>query len=142
MHGNCLCGKIQFEVLRDNLKLYQCHCSLCRKQSGTFSNAATIIPKEYLRFLSGQDKITSWIKDTGFQSDFCSCCGSPVPNILRGSDYYWVPAGLLEDGGDLEIVSHIFLESKTDWDKNAPLAERHAAFPGFGLEKHIETLNK
>ena len=138
IYGKCLCGEVEFEVQRESLKLYQCHCLLCRKQSGTYSNAATIVAKEYFRFLSGQSTISCWVKDTGFRSDFCSCCGSPVPNVLRGSDYYWIPAGLLEGGGKLEVVSHLFLDSKADWDKEYPSAERHAEFPGF--DEHIAKL--
>jgi hypothetical protein len=140
MRGHCLCGNVEFEIDRESLKLYQCHCSLCRQQSGTFSNAATIVPMQSFRFLNGQSGITSWVKDTGFRSDFCACCGSPVPNPLRDSNYYWVPAGLLENNGGLEIVSHIFLNSKADWDRDYPHAEMHAGFPGF--DKHIQNLNE
>lgn len=139
MYGSCLCGTVEFTIEQDHLKLYQCHCLLCRKQSGAFSNAAAIVPKQHFSFIGGQAQITSWVKDTGFRTDFCSCCGSPVPNILRGSDYYWIPAGLLDDSGTLEVVSHLFLDSKADWDKEYPLAERHGGFPGF--DEHISTLN-
>ena len=30
--------------------------------------------------------------------------------------YVWVPAGLLENGGELEIVAHLFVASKAPWD--------------------------
>jgi hypothetical protein len=106
MRGHCLCGKVDFEIDGSRFKLYQCHCSLCRRQSGSSSTAAAIVPAEKFRWLSGTEFISSWNKDTGFRSDFCSLCGSPVPNPLRGLPYVWVPAGLLENGGELEIVAH------------------------------------
>ena len=36
MFGKCLCGDVQFfsEIRTDPFKIYQCHCSLCKKQSG------------------------------------------------------------------------------------------------------------
>ena len=71
MHGKCLCGSVEFEVTGNFPKLYQCHCSLCRKQGGSLSNTATIVGAENFHWLSGQEHISSWVKDTGFRSDFC-----------------------------------------------------------------------
>lgn len=139
MLGKCLCGGVEFEVSRERLKLYQCHCKLCRKQSGTFSNAATIVAESNFKFAKGQNLITHWKKHTGFTSDFCSCCGSPVPNILRDSDYVWIPAGLLEGDINAEIISHIFMDSKATWEKESDSVDYHQQFPGF--ESHIERLN-
>jgi len=141
MRGKCLCGIIEFEIDRDNLKLYQCHCRLCRQQSGTYSNAATIVPNESFRFLTGENKISSWVKGSGFRSDFCSRCGSPIPNPLRKTAYYWIPAGLLEEEENLEVVSHIFLGSKAKWKNEHSKVEKHLEFPG-GIEQHISTLNR
>jgi len=53
---------------------------------------------------------------SGFRSDFCSVCGSPVPNPLKSFPYVWIPAGLLEDEGKLEIVAHLCVASKASWD--------------------------
>lgn len=140
MLGKCLCGAVQFNIDKTSLKAYQCHCSLCRKQSGTYSNLGSIIPKSSFRFLQGSEEITSWVKENGFRSDFCSRCGSPVPNILRDTEYYWIPIGLLEHDENIELISHIYLNSKAHWEKESPNAERHLEFPG--LEQHIRTLNE
>src|SRR5262245_19556634 len=115
MRGKCLCERIEFELLGATPKFYQCHCSLCRKQGGTSSNTATIVEARDFRWLSGQDGISSFVKPTGFRSDFCSRCGSPVPNPLRSTPYYWVPAGLLEGSEQLEIVAHLYVGSKASW---------------------------
>ena len=37
--------------------------------------------------------ISSFVKPSGFRSDFCKTCGAPVPNLLRKTSIYWVPAG-------------------------------------------------
>lgn len=116
MHGHCLCGQIRFEIAGEHFKLYQCHCSLCRRQGGSFSNAATIVPNEEFRWLQGTESISSWHKKSGFRSDFCSSCGSPVPNPLRDLPYFWVPAGLLDDNNNLEIIAHLCVASKAPWE--------------------------
>ena len=43
MKGSCNCGKVSFEISGDVAALYQCHCKLCQKQSGSTSNTATIV---------------------------------------------------------------------------------------------------
>lgn len=121
MRGNCFCETVQFELDGNAFGLYQCHCSQCRRQSGSLSSAATIAPDTQFRWLSGTASISSWSHSSGFRSDFCAVCGSPVPNTLGNLPYVWVPAGLLEDGGHLEIVAHVCVDSKASWDR-APLA--------------------
>jgi len=131
MRGQCLCGKVAFQLTGAAPRLYQCHCSLCRKQGGSTSNTAAIIPNERFRWLAGQDAVSSWVRETGFRSDFCSTCGSPVPNPLRTTPYYWVPAGLLENPGELEIVAHIFVGSKASWDTLPLPGARFDETPGL-----------
>jgi hypothetical protein len=62
MRGYCLCGKIEFAIAGDRFKLYQCHCSLCRRQGGSLSNTATIVASENFRWLRGLEFISSWKK--------------------------------------------------------------------------------
>lgn len=116
MYGKCLCGLVMFEIAGEKPRLYQCHCSQCRKQSGAASNAAAIIPNKYFQWLSGHENVSSWVSDTGFRSDFCSKCGSPVPNPLRSAPYYWVPAGLFEGNEPLTISAQLCVGSKAAWD--------------------------
>lgn len=131
MRGHCLCATVQFEVDATSLKLYRCHCSLCRRQSGTASNLATIVPNSQFRWLAGKDKISSWQKPSGSRSDFCSVCGSTVPNQLRASDMTWVPAGLLDQDENLSVVADIYLGSSASWDPTVPTGLQHDALPEF-----------
>ncbi|KCZ27565.1 glutathione-dependent formaldehyde-activating enzyme family domain protein, partial [Acinetobacter baumannii 25977_9] len=38
--GSCLCNQVKFSITREIKTVYYCHCSLCRKQTGTGANAA------------------------------------------------------------------------------------------------------
>jgi len=117
MIGKCLCGEIQFEIEGKLPDLYQCHCSLCRQQGGSASNSATIIHDSRFSWKSGEDKICYYKKETGFSSNFCSSCGSTIPNRLRDTDKFWIPAGLLEEDQGQQIVAHIYIASKASWDQ-------------------------
>lgn len=119
MQGECLCGEVRFEIDGDLPNLYQCHCSLCRKVTGSSANAATLVRLADFRWVSGQDRISSFQKTTGYRSDFCSVCGSPVPNQLRNTDLVWVPAGLLEGDFESEISVHLHRSSSASWEREA-----------------------
>jgi hypothetical protein len=131
MRGECLCGGIAFEVLNPPRRLLQCHCSVCRKQSGTASNAALIVPIAQLVWHTGQDLISSFVRSSAFRADFCKCCGSPVPNQIGQTEYAWVPVGLLEDSGPLEISLHFFMNSKASWQTMPSSGVMHEEMPAF-----------
>ena len=142
MRGKCLCNAVEFEIIGAIPKLYQCHCSLCRKQGGSTSNTATVVAFENFRWLSGQERISSFIMPTGFRSDFCSTCGSTVPNPLRNTPYVWVPAGLFEGSEKLEIAVHLYVDSRASWDTVALSGTLHETMPemlAFIHELHANT---
>jgi len=116
MKGTCLCGDVQFEV-RDVLPdFYQCHCSLCRKLSGSASDTATFLNKSQFAWVKGESNIRSYQMASGYRSDFCSTCGSTVPHLMENGAQYWIPAGLLDDTDDSQVVAHLYVESKASWD--------------------------
>lgn len=129
MNGQCLCAEVQFEIKGDLPNLYQCHCSLCRKATGSAANAATFVQQQNFRWLSGQDRITSFQKPTGYRSDFCSVCGSPVPNQLRDTELVWIPAGLLEEDFDAAVNIHLHLDSAASWERDSGSCVRLGAGP-------------
>lgn len=137
MKGKCLCGEVKFEISGQLANLYQCHCSLCRKATGAAANAATFVPSAWFRWLSGEQKISSFQKSTGYRSDFCSACGSPVPNPLRDKELMWVPAGLLDESFEASVTVHLHLQSAALWDHDAENCLRLEAGP-----ESLETLEQ
>ena len=116
MRGKCLCGSIRFELSGIIPNLYQCHCSLCRKVTGSSANAALKVDLVQLNWSSGEDLVRKYESESGFKSHFCSQCGSPLPNLTANDSAWWVPVGLLEDGGELELGAHVFVASRASWD--------------------------
>ena len=129
MRGQCLCGSIAFEIDGPLPRAYQCHCSLCRRQTGTSSNTSLMIAGKNFRWTAGEQQIRCFVKPSGFRSDFCGRCGSPVPNPLRGTDYLWVPAGLLEGDIPIEIGAHLCVDSKAGWDVLSAGGVHYAGIP-------------
>ena len=131
LQGSCLCGAIAFEIEGPFPNLYQCHCSLCRKQGGSVSNTGLIVAADKFRWSRGEPLITTWQRSTGFRSHFCSRCGSPVPNPLRDTGFIWVPSGLLDDGETLEIAAQLYLGSRAPWDRAEGSGEEFETAPGL-----------
>lgn len=129
LHGSCLCGSVAFEIDGPFPRLYQCHCSLCRKQGGSASNTGLIVEAARFRWARGEAQVTTWMRSTGFRSHFCSVCGAPVPNPLRDTGYIWVPAGLLDDGESLAIAAQLYVGSRAPWDKAWGIGAEHETAP-------------
>ncbi|WP_301584698.1 GFA family protein [Halomonas alkaliantarctica] len=117
MKGECLCGEVRFSVKGELSNFYQCHCTLCRKATGSSANAATFVSEECFHWISGQDNIRSFQKPTGYRNDFCSTCGSSVPNKLRDTGLIWIPAGLLEGVTGSRVAVHLHLSSSATWEQ-------------------------
>tara|TARA_R110000787_G_scaffold283429_1_gene396199 strand:+ start:1273 stop:1698 length:426 start_codon:yes stop_codon:yes gene_type:complete len=140
MKGSCNCGNISFEISNQVTGLYQCHCKLCQKQSGSTSNTATIVQASDFTWLSSVDAITRWSKDSGFTAHFCTKCGSPVPNKLRETNAYWIPMGLV-DNLDMKIIAHLCCSSKATWDNIGGDAIKYNDMPN-NLDNFIKSFQK
>lgn len=140
MIGKCLCGEVLFEIKGKLPNLYQCHCSLCRKATGSSANAATLINKNNLVWISGRDGVKSYEEAAGFRSNFCKQCGCPVPNVVKGADVYWIPAGLLDDDSGIKVVAHILTGSKAEWDTISDDVVQYKGMPA--VEELMGVLNQ
>jgi len=136
--GKCICGSVSFKVRGDMPALYHCFCTLCQKQGGTASNAATIVYSEKFQWCTGEDKIQKWHKDTGFSSHFCGHCGSPVPNIFK-TKFVWIPVGLMEQVSPL-VKANIWLSAKPDWANPAKLERNYDSAPE-DIAEFVQYLN-
>ena len=80
--GRCLCGAVQFEIDGRLGPAIYCHCSQCRRASGSAFAANASVRARYLRFRSGRDAIREYESTPGKFRAFCSRCGSPVYSRL------------------------------------------------------------
>ena len=116
LHGQCLCGNVKFEVDGKVSELYKCHCSRCRKYTGTSNSTMFATAIRNLTWLAGLDSISYYTAPTGFHGAFCTVCGSPLPK-LRWEKIYLVPAGSLTEAPAFEKAVHLHTISKADWDE-------------------------
>ncbi len=109
-----MCGEVQFALNVDRISMYQCQCEECRKQSGTASSCGTVVKEAKFNWLSGENSVRAWEKESGFSSHFCSHCGSSTPNKFRNEPFYWVPVGSL-DCQNVVTTANLFTCEKANW---------------------------
>ena len=125
VRGSCLCGGVKFEVERAVGPFDLCHCSRCRKVSGSAYLTWLGVRREGFRFLQGVDLIKTFelpVSDSPppYDTSFCSRCGSQVPNPSKtGEPRFEIPAGALEADPLIRPDKHIYTEFMAPWDSIA-----------------------
>jgi hypothetical protein len=119
--GSCLCGGVRFELADAAGPFELCHCNRCRKVSGSAFMAGLGVRREAFRWLGGRELIASYEAPIleappAYRVCFCSRCGSPVPDPENQSDWFEIPAGLLDQDPRLRPDKHIFVELLPSWD--------------------------
>ncbi|WP_241623493.1 GFA family protein [Rosenbergiella epipactidis] len=138
MQGTCLCASVKFTLSYSPTTFYRCHCSLCRRQTGTESNYATLVHHQDFTWSAGEASIHSWKKASGYRNDFCQHCGSTVPNPLAQVPYFWVPLGLLEGIERYQCVADFCLQSSVS--PSCPPAIDSYSTPVQSLEQLLKVL--
>jgi hypothetical protein len=131
VHGSCLCGAVTFEVSPPFQRMIHCHCSRCRKGTGTGHATNLTTNPDQLRWLTGEDSITRYDLPTAksFGKWFCSHCGSPVPRLTRNGKIIVIPAGSLDTAPPLSPTDHIFWASRAPWACASGGLPTHAEYP-------------
>ena len=130
--GECNCGAVGFEISTELSDVYVCHCSICRRATGSNGIAVVVINNEDFKWTRGKEFIQSWQKPAShWQTWFCGQCGSPVPGH-NDETRMFVPAGLIFTGDEaLSVKHHIWVDSKAPWDEISGAGRQHPkAFGG------------
>ena len=115
--GSCLCGAVTFEVTGEFDDFYLCHCSRCRKDTGSAHGANLFSTTARLRWITGQERVTVFtLSGTQHTRAFCSTCGSALPTVQGEGALLVVPAGSLDDDVPIAPSAHIFVASRANWD--------------------------
>lgn len=115
--GSCLCGAVRFEIKPPLAAFRYCHCSRCRKATGSAHAANIFLPQKQLTWLSGESLIRRFDLPGAkrFAVCFCAQCGTRVPHNVAGTENYLVPAGILDSSPDMRPANSIFWGSKAPW---------------------------
>lgn len=77
--GSCLCGARRYEIDGDVGGVWVCHCSLCRKATGSIGNAILIVPRAQFHWLEGEHHGQTFALRPTYTITRCKTCGTPLP---------------------------------------------------------------
>lgn len=114
--GSCLCGAFKYSVEGSFGDVRLCHCSQCRRKSGTAFTANAKIDVSQWSLEGPEDLISEFEHKRGLYNAFCARCGSPLyarsdadRNDIR------VRLGGFEGDLDVRITGHVWTSSKASW---------------------------
>lgn len=117
--GSCLCGARAYEIDGEIGSVWVCHCSLCRKASGSNGNSILIVPRAQFRWVRGEDHGATFELRPTYSVTRCKTCGTPIPAEIDEHNVY-VTAGTLDAPLGDGVGVHLFCASRADWDHDNP----------------------
>lgn len=129
--GSCLCGALHYSLVAEPQRFYHCHCSRCRKSSGT-GHASNLFAKSSDIEWTGDTTLIKHFKlpeAERFTRTFCANCGGPLPRLIPQLGMAFIPAGTLDVEPDFSPQARIFCDSKTAWSCSGDELPRFAAYP-------------
>ena len=127
--GACLCGAIKVELKGSIESIIHCHCSLCRKNSGTAYATNGFVNADEFSVLDPHNKLNYYAFKEGKHRHFCSVCACPIfssnsenPSKLR------IRLGILDSDINERPTSHNFMSSKANWDDLDAALPRYDGF--------------
>lgn len=126
--GSCLCKAVSYEISREPDVINLCHCSMCRKATGSAYGVFAHISLDRFQWLSGEDHIQRFQSSPDNVRAFCRECGSNVPVVNVDEGHVVIPAGSFDDDPQTRPVVQIFAGSKASWHE---LALQPQSFPEF-----------
>ena len=113
--GTCLCGEIEYEVELIPKKVYNCHCSQCRKAHGATFSTQAFAKGSTLKFKKGKEYLSEYKSEQSIRA-FCKKCGTRLMNYALDKNIYLSVALSSIDGvHNIIPVAHANVESKAPW---------------------------
>lgn len=129
--GSCLCQKVRYQ-LSGNLGIFQyCHCSRCRKFTGSAHAANLLVAPSQFIWLTGEAYVGRFEPEETkhFATAFCKNCGSSLPWLGKSKRAVVIPAGTLDEDPGIKPSQNIFWGSKAGWFKEVNQLPKHDGLP-------------
>jgi hypothetical protein len=128
LRGSCLCGAVGYAVADAFEYALNCHCSQCRRSTGSAFKPLAGIARSALEIVRGDDAIMTYGDDEAHDAH-CRTCGSLLFSVVRHGNYVHVAMGTLQDEPGIRPSMHIFVGSKAPWYEIADDLPQHAGLP-------------
>jgi hypothetical protein len=115
--GSCLCRGVRYAIEGELGDFGYCHCTSCRKASGSAHGANAGIDRSRFHLLSGAELLREYESSPGKLRVFCGTCGSPMYAYLTSSrDVLRVRLGSLDTPFAKRPLAHTWVSDKATWE--------------------------
>ena len=112
--GTCLCKAVRFTVPDEFEYSVNCHCSCCRRATGSAFKPIAGIRRDRFNIAEGKDQLLVF-GDEDAHDARCRTCGSLLYSVVRAGQYVHVTLGALTDSPTIRPTAHIYVGSKAPW---------------------------
>lgn len=130
--GQCLCGKIRFEIDTPARWAWHDHSSASRRAHGAAYATYVGSWRKRLRITGGKSGIARYEDTaTGTARSFCATCGTPLFYERMGAPHMVnIPRALLEGRTGRQPLYHIAIEQLQEWAYTGEPLVPLKGFPG------------
>ena len=126
--GRCYCGAVHYTVDGAFDYALNCHCSQCRRVTGSAFKPFAGVARARVAVTEGADALL--VMGTARNNNTsCARCGSLLFSVVRDGAYVHVTLGTLDGDPGIRPAAHIFVGSKAPWFEISDDLPRHEAFP-------------
>jgi hypothetical protein len=114
LEGSCYCGAVRYAVADEFLYAANCHCSDCRRTTGSAFKPFAGIERYKLTVTKGEPGLLIFGEEDA-NNTHCKACGSLLYSVVRDGAFVHVAMGTLIDAPSIRPSMHIFVGSKAPW---------------------------
>ncbi|MCB9595995.1 MAG: GFA family protein [Sandaracinaceae bacterium] len=119
VEGGCACEAVRYRLVERPLFVHCCHCTWCRRESGSAFAINALIETSFVELLEGRPKRVPLTSASGKGQDVmrCEVCGTAVWSHYAGKRdaLAFIRVGTLDDPSVAPPDIHIFTSSKLPW---------------------------
>ena len=130
--GSCLCNAVTYQFSGPEFVFQYCHCSRCRKFTGSAHAANIIVDPKQFEWLGGEDLVGRFEHPEAkhFATCFCTRCGSSLPWMTKSARSGVSPAGTLDEDPGIKPVQNIFWHDRAPWREDVNNLPQFEGLPG------------
>jgi hypothetical protein len=108
---------VAYEAQLPFIRFVNCHCSRCRKATGSAYAANAVVSPEAFRWTRGESNVARYDlpEARSFATSFCRRCGSPLPHPTRSGREVIIPGGSLDEDPGVKPSGHVHWGSRASW---------------------------
>lgn len=131
IQGSCVCGAVAYRIEAPFRGFQYCHCSRCRKKSGSAIAANIFVPVDQFTWERGESLIKRYELPNAkwWSTAFCTECGSALPWLTRNGKSMVVTAGTLDDDPGVRPTQSVHFDSRPPWYVHVTDLEMHETLP-------------